>query len=135
MRNQKYWLVLVIAIIILILAYFSVFYFEKYVTGSAIISPPFYINAWSIKTSEVIIELKNNEKEDYTIQSISVDRCGEYSTPTSIEQETKLTTIITCRPELTVGELFESEVTIIYRKFDSKIDLTSKGAITGKVRY
>ncbi len=135
MENKKYFLVLAMAAFaLIILAYFSLSGLGKYVTGSAVINPPFSVSAWSIKTSEVAIKLGNNEQEDYNIQSVSVEGCGVYKTPTAIESGTKATIVTACSPSLTEGDLFKGGVTLIYRKSGSKTDLTSAGTIEGKVR-
>lgn len=125
---------LILSIVVLILSYFLMFNFGNYVTGKAIINPPFSINAWSIKTSEIALQIENNEKEDYKIQNVSVEGCGEYNTPTSIESGTKVTFIISCNPSLKKGEEFKGEIIIVYRKTGSMTDLTSTGTIEGKVR-
>lgn len=133
MENQKYWLtIIILAIVIVILSYFITFSLGKYVTGSAIMNPPFSINAWDIKAREVVIGLKNNGQEDYKIQSVSVEGCGAYKTPTDIESGTKVTFIINCEPALKKGDKFKGDIVITYRK-DGGIDLISEGSISGKV--
>ncbi len=133
MRIRHYFTVLAV-LIIAILAYFIFSNPREYVTGYAVMNPPFYITAWNIKTSEVAIELKNNEKEDYKIQSVSIKSCGEYETPTEIEAGTKITFVINCEQALTEGKTFNSEITILYRKINSDAGLESTGAIAGKVK-
>lgn len=133
MENQKYWLtIIILVIVIVILSYFITFSLGKYVTGSAIMNPPFYINAWDIKAREVVIGLKNNGQEDYKIQSVSVEGCGSYNTPTDIKSGTKVTFIISCEPALKKGDKFKGDVVITYKKVGG-IDLISKGSISGKV--
>lgn len=132
MRIRHYFTVLAV-LIIAALAYFIFSNPGEYVTGSAVMNPPFNINAWDIKTSEVTIELENDE-EDYEIQSVSVEGCGEYETPTEIEAGTRITFIISCEQALTEGKSFNSKIIIIYRKINSDIDLESTGAIAGRVK-
>ena len=61
------WAILAAIIAIGVLAYFGVFSPGKYVAGTAVVSAPFYVNAWNVQAnggngdSVVILELKNND--------------------------------------------------------------------------
>ena len=128
------WAILAAIIAIGVLAYFGVFSPGKYVTGSAIVNPPFYVNAHNVKASAgVTIELKNNGGEDYTIQSIAVSGCGTDSTATPISAGAVAAVTVTCTPALTAGDTFKGDVTVTYRKTGSTTDLTSTGTIAEKV--
>ena len=62
------WAILAAVIAIGVLAYFGVFSPGKYVTGNAVVNPPFYINAHNARASTgVTLEIKNNGGEDYEI--------------------------------------------------------------------
>ena len=71
------WAILAAVIAIGVLAYFGVFSPGKYVTGNAVVNPPFYITAANAKASSgVTLAVKNNGGEDYTIKSVSITNCG-----------------------------------------------------------
>lgn len=128
------WAILAAVIAIGVLAYFGVFSPGKYVTGNAVVSPPFYINAYNIKASDgVTLEVKNNGGEDYTIQSVVVSNCGTFSTATPILADAKAAITVACTPALTNGNSFKGDVTITYQKAGSTVDLTSTGTVAGKI--
>jgi len=128
------WAILAAVIAIGVLAYFGVFSPGKYTTGSAVVNPPFYVNAQNVKASSgVTLELKNNGGEDYTIQSVVVSGCGTDTTVISITEGSAVPVIVACDPALTVGNTFKGDITITYRKTGSLVDLTSTGTISGKV--
>jgi hypothetical protein len=125
------WAILAAVIAIGVLAYFGVFSPGKYVTGNAIVNPPFYVNAYNIKTTGITIEVKNNGGEDYTIQSVIVSNCATYSTPTPIAADDLEAITVPCT--LVSGENFKGDITITYRKALSSVDLSSTGTVAGKV--
>jgi uncharacterized protein (UPF0333 family) len=129
------WAILAAVIAIGVLAYFGVFSPGKYVTGNAVVNPPFYVNAHNAKASTgITLEIKNNGGEDYAIQSITVSGCGTYNTLTAIPASDPLKTItIVCDPVLIAGNSFKGDITINYRKTGSLVDLTSTGTIAEKV--
>jgi uncharacterized protein (UPF0333 family) len=128
------WAILAAVIAIGVLAYFGVFSPGKYVTGSAIVNPPFYVNAHNVQADTgVTLELKNNGGEDYTVQSVTISDCGAYSTPTDISATEVATITVTCDPVLEEGDSFKGDITIIYRKVGSEVDLTSTGTVAEKV--
>jgi hypothetical protein len=128
------WAILAAVIAIGVLAYFGVFSPGKYTTGSAVVNPPFYVNAWNVKASSgVTLELKNNGGEDYTIQSVDVSGCGTDSTATPVSAGATATVTIACTPALTEGNSFKGDIAITYRKAGSSVDLTSTGTIAEKV--
>src|SRR3989344_8062241 len=79
------WAILAAVIAIGVLAYFGVFSPGKYVTGSAIVNAPFYVNAWNVQAdtgggvSGIIMELRNNGGEDYNVYSLGVSGCGTFT--------------------------------------------------------
>jgi len=128
------WAILAAVIAIGVLAYFGVFSPGKYVTGNAVVNPPFYVNAQNIKASAgVTLELRDNGGEDYTIQSVVVSGCGTNSVATPIAAGAVATVVVTCDPVLTAGDSFKGDITISYRKTGSAVDLTSTGTISNKV--
>ena len=129
------WAILAAIIAIGVLAYFGVFSPGKYVTGSAIVNPPFYVNAHNVKASAgVTIELKNNGGEDYDIQNVVVSGCVGAITPALPKQILAggiQAVTIACSP--TEGDTFKGDVTVTYTKTGSTTDLTSTGTIAEKV--
>lgn len=127
------WAILAAVIAIGVLAYFGVFSPGKYVTGNAVVSPPFYVNAQNVKTGGVTLELKNNGGESYDIASVYVSNCGTY-TPSSTEtvaEGSSDTVIVPCT--LTAGTSFKGDITVKYTKSGSTVELTSTGTISNKV--
>jgi len=128
------WAILAAVIAIGVLAYFGVFSPGKYVTGNAVVNPPFYVNAQNIKASAgVTLELRDNGGEDYTIQSVVVSGCGTNSAATPIAAGETAAVTVVCVPALTAGDSFKGDITISYRKTGSSVDLTSTGTISNKV--
>ena len=128
------WAILAAVIAIGVLAYFGVFSPGKYVTGNAVVNPPFYINAHNARASSgVTLEIKNNGGEDYDIQGVIVGGCGTYSTATPILADAKAAIVIPCSPVLMAGNSIKGDITINYRKTGSTVDLTSTGTLAEKV--
>jgi hypothetical protein len=128
------WAILAAVIAIGVLAYFGVFSPGKYTTGTSIVTPPFYVNAWNAKASAgVTLELKNNGGETYNITSVSVTNCGSNTDSTIITTGSSSTLTVTCSPVLVTGNNFKGDITIIYRKSGSGVDLTSTGTIAEKI--
>ncbi len=128
------WAILAAVIAIGVLAYFGVFSPGKYTTGSAVVNPPFYVNAQNIRASTgVTLELKNNGGEEYNIQSVVISGCGTDSTPTTIAEGASGTITVACTPVLEAGKTFKGDITINYQKTGSLVALTSTGTISGKV--
>jgi len=133
------WAILAAVIAIGVLAYFGVFSPGKYVTGNAVVNPPFYVNAQNIKESNnaVTLELRNNGGEDYNITSVTVTSttpvCGTVSPGTLIAAGAVATVEVTCTGALKAGDAFKGDITINYRKTGSSVDLTSTGTISNKV--
>ena len=128
------WAILAAVIAIGVLAYFGVFSPGKYVTGNAVVNPPFYVNAQNVKASTgVTLELKNNGGEDYVIKSVVVSGCGTQTGDVAIAAGATGTAVVTCSPVLAAGDSFKGDITISYRKTGSSVDLTSTGTISNKV--
>ncbi|HLC31170.1 MAG TPA: hypothetical protein VJK51_00745 [Candidatus Nanoarchaeia archaeon] len=134
------WAILAAIIAIGVLAYFGVFSPGKYITGSAVVNPPFYVVAWNVQadtgagSSGVVMELRNNGGEDYTIQNVNIAGCGAEATPTAITAGQTISKTVDCGAgTLTAGQTFKGDVTIVYRKAGSAVDLTSTGTIAEKI--
>jgi hypothetical protein len=125
------WAILAAVIAIGVLAYFGVFSPGKYVTGNAVVNPPFYINAYNVKTDGVTLEIKNNGGEDYTLASVDVSGCGTFETETAIAADAKEPILVPCT--LVEGETLKGDITIKYTKTGSTVELTSTGTVAGKV--
>src|SRR3989344_5000931 len=136
------WAILAAVIAIGVLAYFGVFSPGKYVTGSAIVNAPFYVNAWNVQESigtdgGINIELRNKGGEDYNVYSLGVSGCGTFTpgTPQTVTASSTAIFQITCATGtgLTAGNTFKGDITISYRKTGSSVDLTSTGTIAEKI--
>lgn len=124
------WAILAAVIAIGVLAYFGVFSPGKYVTGNAVVSPPFYVNAQNVKTTGVTLELKNNGGEDYVVSSVDVSNCGT-ATGSAVAAGASETVTVPCT--LTAGDSFKGDITVKYTKSGSTVELTSTGTISNKV--
>jgi len=138
------WAILAAVIAIGVLAYFGVFSPGKYVSGTAIVTPPFYANAWNIDVSDagVNLELKNNGGETYTVSTVGITSAtaggaesictATVTTPAAIDTGEVGIVLIPCTG-LTAGDNFKGDVVITYTKVGSTISLTSTGTIAEKV--
>jgi uncharacterized protein (UPF0333 family) len=128
------WAILAAIIAIGVLAYFGVFTPGKYTTGTAVVTPPFYVNAWNVKPAGVTLEIKNNGGETYDIGNISVTNCASDNTGwAGVAAGASQTVTIACTTAPVVGENFKGDITISYQKVGSAVDLTSTGTIAEKV--
>ena len=128
------WAILAAVIAIGVLAYFGVFSPGKYTTGTAVVTPPFYVNAWNAKPAGITLELKNNGGETYDIISVDVAGCATDSTGWSgVAAGASQTVTVACTTAPVVGENFKGDITITYHKAGSVVDLTSTGTIAEKV--
>ena len=128
------WAILAAIIAIGVLAYYGVFSPAKYIGGSAIVNAPFYANAWSVNTTAVTLELKNNGGDTVNITSTTVSSCGTDSTDYTVNASLLQVVRINCSPTLTTDDTFKGDITINYRKSGSSVDLASTGTITDKVK-
>ncbi|MBX4212194.1 hypothetical protein KW787_01915 [Candidatus Pacearchaeota archaeon] len=137
------WAILAAIIAIGVLGYFGVFSPGKYITGSAILNPPFYADAWNVQSdvddvtpgtqSGVILEFKNNGGEDYDVNSVFVAGCGTNDTSTFLKSGTSAAFIVLCSSELAEGSTFKGDITVNYAKSGSDVDLTSTGTVAEKI--
>ena len=134
------WAILAAVIAIGVLAYFGVFSPGKYVTGNAVVNPPFYISAANAKASNgayggIQLALKNNGGEDYTIKSVIISNCGSYVGDIDANADSTPTVTVECdlANTLTAGDNIKGDITITYQKEGIDVDLTSTGTIAQKV--
>ncbi|MBX4196285.1 hypothetical protein KW805_01730 [Candidatus Pacearchaeota archaeon] len=131
------WAILAAIIAIGVLAYFGVFSPGKYTTGSTVVNPPFYANAWNVKGNGINIEIKNNGGELYNITSLSITpdigSCTANDTQILIDAGDAVERHIPCSGLPAVGSSVKGDISISYHKSGSTIDLTSTGTIAEKV--
>lgn len=148
------WAILAAIIAIGVLAYFGVFSPGKYVTGSAVVNPPFYVNAWNVQALAdfdgdgiddgpgVTMELRNNGGEDYDLIGVSVSgnggtvTCSYTGVPpnNNILAGRTFSLVADCgAANFVAGDTFKGDVTIVYQKEESNTDLTSTGTIAEKI--
>lgn len=125
------WAILAAIIAIGVLAYFGVFSPGKYVVGQASVTAPFYANSYSVKTTGVSVELKNNGGEDVTVSTVTIAGCGSASVNASVVANAMTVATVPCT--LVDGNSFKGDITISYRKAGSTLDLQSTGTVAGKV--
>ena len=125
------WAILAAVIAIGVLAYFGVFSPGKYTTGTAVVTPPFYVNAWNAKTTGVTLELKNNGGATYNITNVEIENCGNYTTSFTLAASASNTANVSCT--LSADDNFKGDITIKYTKSGSTVELTSTGTIAEKV--
>lgn len=140
------WAILAAIIAIGVLAYFGVFTPGKYVTDSAIVTAPFYVNAQNIQadvngSSGIVMELRNNGGEDLNVTSINIDgatvdcNCASgqgVGCPSIVTPSTPISFTIDCAA-LSAGGTYKGDVTISYTKTGSSVQLSSTGTIAGKI--
>lgn len=129
------WAILAAVIAIGVLAYFGVFSPGKYISGTAIVSAPFYIQAHNVKATNIGLGIKNNGGEDYTITSVLVGAgCATTVAPgASVADSVKDVTVPCTTNPGNVGDNFKGDITIKYTKVGSTIELTSTGTIAEKI--
>ena len=140
------WAILAAIIVIGVLAIY--FKPSTLVSNSAIVSAPFYLNAFSMTatTDTIRLELRNNGGEDVDLtsaqivltQPASTVTCvaGTVAIPVSpIEAGSLFTVDIVCDggAGLLTGDTVSGTITILYQRTGSDIDLASTGSISGKV--
>lgn len=129
------WAILASVIVLGVLAFFGVFNPGSYIGNSAFLSPPFYLNAWSVTDSEINLEIRNSGPEDVVIQEVVVgfdEGSCTYSSPEVPIQSGKMAQVtISC--ELAEGKTFNGAISVKYRKSSSQLPQTISGTIKDKV--
>lgn len=134
------WAILAAIIAIGVLAYFGVFSPGQYVTGSAIVNPPFYANAWAVsETGGVTVELRNNGGETYNITAVDITvnspsgaTCTGITPGTDLDAGALQQFTLSCSG-ISEGDSFKGDITIQYTKEGSGVTLSSTGSIAEKV--
>ncbi|NCO11108.1 hypothetical protein CO038_01035 [Candidatus Pacearchaeota archaeon CG_4_9_14_0_2_um_filter_39_13] len=133
------WAILAAIIAIGVLAYFGVFSPGQYVGSSAVVTAPWYANAWNIDTTNVNLELQNNGGETLTIHDVSVDPsdgatgCTNTGLVGAVNSSGSQIVNVACAG-MTSGSTFRGDITITYSRPSSGLNLTSTGSITDTVR-
>ena len=139
------WAILAAIIAIGVIAYFGVFTPGKYVGSSAIVTAPFYANAWNVQSAgdTVTLEIRNNGGENLDVEKIvlsitdpAVITCTDSTAFTinsgALSARTITLNVATCGSALNLlqGNNFKAGITITYERTGSNVDLTSTGSIT-----
>lgn len=137
------WAILAAVIAIGVLAYFGVFSPGKYISGNAVVNPPFYITAANAKESSgngnggVTLAIKNNGGEVYEIYNVIITNCGTYTPATGHDDsniDSTSTIVVPCDTSpIAAGDNIKGDITITYRKPNVDVDLTSTGTVAQKV--
>ena len=114
-----------------ILLYFGFIKPTSFVIGGAIVSQPFYINAQKVSTTGINLEIINKGTEDFLVDRINIENCGNNDVEILIRKDSSLVENIPC--SLNANQLFSGKITITYRRPSSSIDLYSEGKIKEKV--
>lgn len=129
------WAILAAVIAIGVLAYFGVFSPGKYIPSSAVLTAPFYVDAYNIKTGGITIEAKNNGGETYVITRATVKNsattCDSGVVSESVDAGAKAAITSACT--LVEGETFKGDITVSYTKADSNVTMSSTGTISGSI--
>ena len=141
------WAILAAIVVIGIL---GVYFFRSDVLTpkSAVVSPPFYVNAWNADVSEggITLEFKNNGGENYNVTSVGISSatvggttraCTADTSPDptgGINAGSSAVFLIDCSLVTgDVGETFKGDITISYTKSGSLVGLSSTGSVTESI--
>lgn len=123
--------------------------FEPEMQTAAVISPPFYSNAFSSLVNQngrlaIKLELIQNLQETITIQNIEITVNGDQITETCpllnppppvplSSREKKIFTIRCTAGNFPVGKNIKGDIKIFYKRSGSQLEQIATGTITGKV--
>ena len=136
------WAILAAIIAIGVLAYYGVFSADKYAPSGSILNLPFYIQASSVSTTELKLEVKNNGGDDLNISRYTVSGLGcntFIAGPApyiNISQGAARVLNLTCGNLPNVGKIAKGDVSITYYKSVSgpnSLNQTSTGTFAEKV--
>jgi len=129
------WAILAAMIALGIIAYFGVFNPDSLVGGSAFLSPPFYINAWQVTSSEIVLEITNSGQETYVLSEGTVTFEGETcTTPQNVLIQPNDRGVITIEcAELASRTRIRGDIEIKYQKSSSQLIQSAFGTINEKV--
>jgi len=133
------WAILAAIIAIGVLAYFGVFSPGQYVGSSAVVTAPWYANAWNVDATNVNLELQNNGGETLTLHAVSINPTDGATGCTDTEFIGPVTSSATqvvnvACAGMSTGTTFRGSITITYTRPGSALNLTSTGTITDTVR-
>ena len=128
------WAILAAIIAIGVLAYF---YFSPGDLGAnaAVLSAPFYVEAWNAGTTGVNLGIKNNGQDSLTISEVKVvigtTTCTTATTPGVVASGATKDVLVGCTLEL--GKNVKGDITVKYTRGSSEVELTSTGSVSTKV--
>lgn len=124
------WAILAAMVIIGLLGFY---YFSSDILSpkAGVVSPPFYLNAYNVRTTGIQLELKNNGGETLNVTSIYIENCATDTTYQTIEAGGQEDWTVSCT--LTENNRFDGRVTITYTKAGSNVQLISTGSIKDTV--
>jgi len=100
---------------------------------SAVISLPFYINAWRLESSMFSFEIVNNGAEEYVVKSLSVEECGVFDEETTIIPGVPQLFEVECDSPIQPGNVLRSDIELVYFKQGSSFEFKSAGIVTDTV--
>jgi uncharacterized protein (UPF0333 family) len=123
------WAILAAIIVIGILGYY---YFNSNVLTprTGVLTPPFYLNAWTVDTTGINLEIKNNGGETLNMTNVSVSIAGCVANTTGIplSQGEMKVVILNCT-SFVAGDKVDGEIKVVYTKTGSSLALTSTGSV------
>lgn len=120
----------ILAAVVVIGALGTYFYFNQSGTSTAFVNSPFYAVASQINTNEIVIELQNKGGEDYSDVYVTVDGYGCDTTHISSWGNSE-SEIITLNCSVGSGDSVQGDLTVIYLRPNSELNLTATGSISG----
>lgn len=135
----------ILAAVIVIGALGSYFYFNQTGQSTAVVSAPFYAEAWKIADAGFELGIKNNGGDSVNITSVLIKntddtiQCTTASVPGVLASGSQIdiTDInangVNCAAGLVVDDNFKGTITVSYTRGSSSIELTSSGSISGIV--
>ena len=133
------WAILAVIIAIGVLAALGVFSPGKYTSGSALVTAPFYLDAWNVKVNAVNLEVRNNGGETLNVSKVSIfegstEACVTTTVPGDIITSSPTAIVVPCGASTgAIGDSFKGDIVITYTKSGGTVELTSTGTITEKV--
>ena len=132
------WAILAAIIAIGVLAYF---YFSPGDMGAnaAVLTAPFYAQAWQVSTSQIQIGIKNNGQDTVTVTAVDVIGTGgtfncSWSGSQSLSSGSVFdVTASTCTGSVSAGDTYRGDIVAKYTRTGSAIELTSTGSVSSKV--
>ena len=97
------------------------------------ISPPFYINSWSLKSSLFSFEIINNGAEAYIVKSLSVEGCGVFDEETTMSSGYTHLFEVECDSPVPPGDVSRSDIELVYFKQGGSLEFKSAGNVIDTV--